>query len=119
MKAIIERTAKNEQLERKYYCCQNEVIASDSRELAEERSKTNLILALEDSRSFARTYKIIANMEKIKSWTTKETESIIKIALDNSQVRYVANADQLKPFFYQLMGSQKSALTNQLKKILD
>lgn len=30
VKNIIERTAKNEQLERKYYACQNEVITSDS-----------------------------------------------------------------------------------------
>ncbi|KRM83998.1 hypothetical protein FD21_GL000153 [Liquorilactobacillus vini DSM 20605] len=118
VKDIIERTAKNEQLERRYYSCQNEVIANDSRELVEERNKTNLILALEDSGSFARTYKIIAKMKKIKSWNSQETKSIIKIALENSQVRYIANSDELKPFFYQLMGNQKSDLIDQLKKIL-
>ena len=57
VKDIITRTAINEKLERKYYSCQNELIQHDSGRKLEDKKKTDLILALEASRSLNRHIK--------------------------------------------------------------
>lgn len=119
VKNIIERTAKNEQLEKKYYSCQNEVIANDDGRVEEERHKTDLILALEDSASFAQTHTIINEMKKIKNWTEQEAASIAKIALDNSQVHYVANDYNVRPFLQRIIKAGSSPSIDELKKDLD
>jgi phosphoserine phosphatase len=118
VKNIIERTAKNEQLERKYYACQKEVFANNGQEKTNEQTKTRLILALEASGSFAQTHQIVKQMAQMSHWTNQEAETIVKIAHKNSQVRYVANDQDIKDFLFQLVGPQESALSEQLKDIL-
>lgn len=98
VKDIITRTAINEKLERKYYSCQNELIQHDSGRKLEDKKKTDLILALEASRSFEQTHKIIAEMKEINTWTEEEADSIAQNALFNSQVRYVINDNDIKVF---------------------
>lgn len=118
VKGIIERTAKNEMLERKHYSCLNEVIENDRGKALEDEQKTDLILALEDSRSFERTHKIISEMNKILTWNDNEIDEISEIALGNSQVRYIVKDEDVNCFLKKLISERTSDSINKLKKLL-
>lgn len=119
VKDIITRTAINEKLERKYYSCQNELIQHDSGRKLEDKKKTDLILALEASRSFEQTHKIIAEMKEINTWTEEEADSIAQNALFNSQVRYVINDNDIKVFlFRKILHKYTSKYIEELKSVM-
>ena len=116
VKNIIERTAKNEQLERKYYNCQKEVIESDSMKAVYEKQKTDLILALEDSDSFNQTHKIVEKMRNISNWTKEEREEIVQIALKNSQVFYILKDYDIRTFLNRITEGLSSENVSRLKE---
>ena len=119
VKDIITRTAINEKLERKYYSCQNELIQHDSGRKLEDKKKTDLILALEASRSFEQTHKIIAEMKEINTWTEEEADSIAQNALFNSQVRYVINDNDIKVFLLRkILHKYTSKYIEELKNVM-
>lgn len=119
VKDIITRTAINEKLERKYYSCQNELIQHDSGRKLEDKKKTDLILALEASRSFEQTHKIIAEMKEINTWTEEEADSIAQNALFNSQVRYVINDNDIKVFLLRkILHKYTSKYIEELKSVM-
>lgn len=119
LKEIIERTAKNERLERKYYSCQNEVLEYDRGKDEEAQLKTNLILSLEDSRSFAQTHTIIRQMEKINSWTEQEISHIADIACSNSQVCYIITDADVKSFLAKILADKHSEPIDMLREKLN
>ena len=119
VKDIITRTAINEKRERKYYSCQNELIQHDSGRKLEDKKKTDLILALEASRSFEQTHKIIAEMKEINTWTEEEADSIAQNALFNSQVRYVINDNDIKVFLLRkILHKYTSKYIEELKSVM-
>lgn len=118
VKDIIERTAKNELLERKYYSYQKEVIENDRGKAIEDSTKTDLILALEDSGSFAQTHTIIGQMRKIQKWTKEEADHIAKIACANSQVRYIITDSDIKSFLKRIIDGQSSEAIDELREAL-
>ena len=103
IKAIIERTAKNEALESAYSECRKEQIEADKQNSDEEKKKIELLMQLEASRSFASTHATIEKMQQIAAWTAEECETLFEIVLNNSQVRYILDEPDVKAFYRKLL----------------
>jgi len=114
VKAIIDRTATNEVLESVHYECKKQTENFDKQNSEEEILKMNLIIALENSGSFARTHSIIAELSKFK-WCPEEKESLFNIAMDNSQVFYILEDEDVKRFFKSLLKGFRSNSENSRK----
>ena len=107
VKAIIDRTASNEVLESKYYECKGATAAADSNIGANEQRKSDLIMALEDSHSFAQTHKVIAELSAVNDWTLDEKELLFTAALANSQVHYILGDGDVHAFFSSLLSNAR------------
>lgn len=103
VKAIIDRTATNEVLESIHYDCKRDNADATSRIGADEAHRSDLIMALEASHSFAETHKVIAELSEITDWTLEEKESLFAVALGNSQVHYILADNDVKAFFSELL----------------
>ncbi len=101
VKAIIDRTSTNEVLESIYYECKRE--NADSHASADDQRKSDLIMALEDSHSFAQTHKVIAELSEVSDWTLDEKEALFTAALANSQVHYILSDSDVRAFFKKLL----------------
>lgn len=109
IKNIIDRTATNEVLETLHYQYKNEQINADKNVNESERKKSDLLIALENSDTFKRTHSVISDLEKIDDWTMEEQIRLIKIALDNSQIRYLLGDYDVKRFYENLLDNMKNA----------
>lgn len=103
VKAIIDRTAYNEILETKYFQYKNECMEAKQKCDEDFRKKKELILALEDSGSFATTHAIIAELKKYKSWSEDEIKGLMETAVKNTQVFYILMDSDVKTFFKTLL----------------
>ena len=103
IKAIIDRTAKNEALESKFFDCKNEQIRVDRQNSDDQKEKIELLIELESSRSFASTHATVEKMRRVDTWTQEEREAIFEIALSNSQVRYIIGDLDVKMFYLGLL----------------
>lgn len=112
VKSIIDRTATNEVLEDIYYRCKKENIEADKRDSEEGRIKSNLMIALESSRSFAGTHSIIKELRQYTHWTADEKECLFKIAIQNSQVFYLLGDIDVKEFYKSLLLNMKKLTKN-------
>ncbi len=108
VKAIIDRTAANEALETIHYKYKLERIKEDKKSNEEERKKTDLLIALENSKSFASTHTVISELQNIDEWSFEEKEILFQIALDNSQIRYILQDIDVKTFYKKLLKSVKT-----------
>lgn len=118
VKAIIDRTVANEALETLHYKYKIERIKADKESNEEERKKTDLIIALENSRSFATTHSLIGELQKIDDWSYEEKEILFQIALDNSQVFYILRDLDVETFYRKLL-KRKKTLTLNAQKVKD
>ena len=111
VKAIIERTASNELLES--YHIENELEQFNNDKTNDEKTneqikeKTNGILSLEGSLSFANTHTVINSIQHITDWSDKEIEMLLEIGIKNSQVRYILGDFDVKNFYRRLLESSK------------
>jgi hypothetical protein len=64
VKRIIDRTVSNQKLEDMYYKYKNECIKQDEEKNDEQREKIDLLIALENSRSFMNTHTVVKNYLK-------------------------------------------------------
>lgn len=103
VKAIIDRTATNEVLESVYAQCKNETHETDKLSSEEEKKKLDLIMALENSNSFATTHMIIKELQQYNNWTAENKEAMFKIACHNSQVSCVLGDKDVKRFYKKLL----------------
>jgi len=103
VKAIIDRTATNEVLESIYYECKRENADAESHSSADEQRRSDLIMALEESHSFAQTHKVIAELSEISEWSDEEKEILFGIALSNSQVYYILSDSDVTEFYRMLL----------------
>ena len=115
VKAIIERTATNEVLETAFYRCKKETINADRMNNEEEREKIDLLIALENSRSFACTHSLINDLKKY-DWTSEEKDTLFTIACENGQVRYILSDFDVKTFYKKLLRDAK-VLTSHGRKV--
>lgn len=116
VKLIINRTAANEILEDTYYQCKKENIEADKHNSEEGRKIEDLLIALENSRSFATTHSIIKGLNNYDEWTSDEKEMLFRIAVENSQVFYVLD-DLDVTYFYQKLLLNMRKLTENAKKV--
>lgn len=116
VKAIIEKTAKNEVLEEAYYKCRKENIEADKQKDENEREKINLIIALENSGSFASTHEIISELGAYTEWSDAEIEHLFSIAVHNGQVRYILGDKDVKAFYKNLL-SKVNVLSENVEKV--
>lgn len=107
LKAIIDRTAENEALESRFYAYKREQTDADKQTNETEREKVDLLIKLENSRSFATTHAVIEKMRQITVWTKDETESLFTIAVNNSQVFYILSDMDVKAFYQKLLNGCK------------
>lgn len=108
VRAIIDRTAANEALETLHYKYKIERIRADKGSNEEERKRTDLIIALDNSRSFASTHTLIRELQEIDSWSFSEKEILFQIALSNSQVRYILCDLDVRTFYKKMIESMKT-----------
>lgn len=107
LKAIIDRTAENEALESRFYAYKREQTDADKQTNETEREKVDLLIKLENSRSFATTHAVIEKMRQIAVWTKDETENLFTIAVNNSQVFYILGDMDVKAFYQKLLNGYK------------
>ena len=121
VKAIINRTAANEALETLHYKNKIERIKADKESNEEERQKADLLIALENSGSFATTHSLISELQKIDDWSYEEKEILFQIALDNSQIRYILRDLDVEAFYKKLLKNTKAMTSNaqEIKDILE
>ena len=121
VKAIINRTAANEALETLHYKYKIERIKADKESNEEERKRTDLLISLENSGSFATTHSLISELQEINDWSYEEKEILFQIALDNSQVRYILRDLDVETFYKKLLKSMKTMTSNaqEIKDILE
>lgn len=121
VKAILRRTAANEELESLHYIYKRECAEADRRSSAEERRKTDLLIALENSRTFATTHSVIAELQTVDTWTPEEREALLETALKNSQVYYILRDSDLSAFYRRLLvGAQPlSANAEAVREVLE
>ena len=116
VKAIIDRTATNERLEEIHFRCKKEHIEADKQNSEEEREKTNLLIALENSRSFTRTHEVIKKLSRYSAWSPEELTLLFQIAVSNSQVKYIIKDRDVKLFYTGLFTFVKR-LTEDMKAV--
>lgn len=103
VKAIIDRTVTNEKLEEIHFRCKRENIEADKQSSEEGKAKTDLLIALENSRSFARTHEIVKKLSRHGTWSHEETEQLCYIAVNNSQVKYIIGDSDVKQFYSRVL----------------
>lgn len=118
VKAIIDRTAANEALETVHYKNKRECVQSDKQNNEEEKRKIDLIISIENSKSFANTHAVIHELSKITKWTPDEITVLMDAAVNNSQVWSILNDPDVK-MFYQRLLSQMRRLKGYAKKVSD
>lgn len=116
VKAIIARTAANEALETLHYKYKKERIKADKGSNEEERKKTDLLIALENSGSFANTHTLISELQKIENWSFEEKEILFQIGFNNSQVRYILRDLDVAAFYKKLLKNMKT-MTSDAKEV--
>ena len=118
VKAIIDRTATNEILEAKHYMCIKENLDADKASNEEKKKKTDLIIALENSGSFARTHMVIGELQQYANWTSDEKEDLFEIAIKNSQVFYILGDVDVKSFYKNLL-KESAVLSENAQTVKD
>lgn len=103
LKAIIDRTARNEVLESRHFACRKEQMETDRSRSDEEKKRAALLLELESSASFAATHAAVEKLRQVTEWTAAERELLFAIAMANSQVRYILADPDVKAFFAKLL----------------
>lgn len=116
VKSIINRTAANEALETLHYEYKKEQITADEKSNEKERKKIDLLIALENSGSFANTHTVISELQLINDWSMDEKELLLKIALHNSQVRCILRDLDVAAFYKKLLQSM-NALTSEVQEV--
>ena len=118
VKSIIDRTVANEILESRHYECKKETADVDKQSGEEDQRKTDLIIALENSNSFARTHSIISELSTFNNWSDEDWESLLEIAVENGQVFYILGDRDVKAFYKKLL-RKTAALTENAQKVKD
>lgn len=101
LKAIIDRTATNEILEKVYLGCKKdqENYSICSMENENQKKKLDLILRLDASKNFATTHSIIRDLVTVEQWTEDEIDMLLDIAINKHPVRYLLNDLDVKMFY--------------------
>ena len=120
IKAIVGRTAANAALASVHYACKGEYLESDRRGSRDGQKKSSLIIALEDSHSFARTHTVISELSAYCRWTDAEREVLFEAALGNSQIYYILADEDVREFYERLLeDAPESETAKRLREAID
>lgn len=121
VKSIIDRIVVEHELNNAFFKCKKETDSFDRENSEEGRHKIDLINALDNSRSFAATHTVIAQLMKIKRWDDDEKEELFSIAIRNGQVSSILKDEDVKLFYRSLIKGTKalSKEAQEIKNILD
>lgn len=115
VKAIIDRTASNETLEAIHYNHKREYLQADRMNNEEQKRKNDLLILLENSGNFANTHFVISELKAYDDWSEEEKESLIDIALNNSQVYCILKDYDVKSFYQSILNGMKKMSENAQK----
>ena len=73
-----------------------------------DRHRNDLIIALENSNSFANTHSVISKIKEIKQWNERDKEELCSIAVKNTQVYYILNDVDVADFYKKILNSMKT-----------
>lgn len=119
IKNIVDRTKTNEVLERKYFKCFDEMSEEQKNKSIEEIHKNELIIRLEESRSFANTHEIIKQLDMIEDWDNKQKDKLIHIAITNTQVKFILSDNDIQKFFKRIIGEIETEEIKEVKELMD
>ena len=119
IKNIVDRTKTNEVLERKYFKCFDEMSEEQKNKSIEEIHKNELIIQLEESRSFANTHEIIKQLDMIEDWDNKQKDKLIHIAITNTQVKFILSDNGIQKFFKRIIGEIETEEIKEVKELMD
>ena len=119
IKNIVDRTKTNEVLERKYFKCFDEMSEEQKNKSIEEIHKNELIIQLEESRSFANTHEIIKQLDMIEDWDNKQKDKLIHIAITNTQVKFILSDNDIQKFFKRIIGEIETEENKEVKELMD
>lgn len=119
IKNIVDRTKTNEVLERKYFQCFDEMSEEQKNKSTEEIHKNELIIQLEESRSFANTHEIIKQLDMIEDWDNKQKDKLIHIAITNTQVKFILSDNDIQKFFKRIIGEIEIEEIKEVKELMD
>lgn len=112
VKSIIDRTATNEALEAIHYRHKKEYIEASRQNSEDEKRKMDLMIALENSSSFANTHTVIKELNEYDNWTQDEVVTLMDVAVKNSQIFYILNDIDVKLFYRKLLKHMKYITEN-------
>ena len=107
LKAIIDKTAAAEKLQRLHEINKKENIEADRQLPKEELEKIDLIADLDDSFSTSRARHVVSRLKKIKGWSKEHAERLFDIAEQNSLVRSAMEDEDVKEFYRGLAKEHK------------
>lgn len=119
VKAIIDRTAQNERLEKMKSFYIDETNQAYDGMTEEQQKRGSLIIDLENSKSFTSTHTIIGKMKDCR-WDKNERERLYSIACTNTQVNWIITDDDVKAFYTKLLTEEFdfSETAEKVKKLL-
>lgn len=116
VKAIIDKTVYSEILESFYHRNIEEYQLDYKNKDKDYRKKQDLIIELQNSRTYATTHTIIKKMSEIVDWDNTQKDLLFAIAEYNSQVNLILEDSDVKLFYKQLISSM-NPLSENGKKI--
>ena len=121
VKSIIDRTIVEFRLNNVFFKCKKETNSFDRKNTEEGKQKIDLIVALENSRNFATTHTVIAQLMKVKKWDSYEKEELFSVAIKNGQVFSILKDEDVKLFYRNLLKDLNTLSENaqEVKKRLD
>ena len=120
VKSIIDKTAVNEKLENLHCVNKKECVSILDKQDKNEKVRIAGIIALRESTSFATTHTVIGSLKNVDDWKRDEIEELCKIALENSQVKYIFKDADVKMFFKQLLknAEEKSEAMKEVSELV-
>lgn len=119
VKNIIDHTYINEILEEKHFNCIYEEMEERKNLSDEEIKKENLINSLQDSRSFINTHAVVRKLSEVESWTETQKRKLCKIGLENKQVTYILQDEDIKNFYTEICEGNSGELFEQIRKKIE
>ncbi len=118
IKKIINKTGKSEEIESEYYECMRE---AQKHEVSQrEGEKNNLVISLYNSRSYANTHTIIAQLNMVDSLNDEQLKCLFEAAMENGQVHSILGDRDVKMFYNGLISKYNYSDENvrEVKKLV-
>jgi len=117
VKKIIDKTCANELLENEYSICKNEVEKATKNSTKDDIERSNLLVKLDNSTSFANTHTVIAEMKNMEWNKDEDLRVLFRISNSNNQIKYILNDYDVRNFLYPLL--EKKLVSKDAKEIYE